>query len=718
MIENKRIVELPLNGRNVFSLVQLAAGVQPLSGINAGFNDNSNFNASNLAIAGGRGAMNAVLLDGANNASPQREEVAVAPSIDAVEEFKVYTNGASAEFGRTSGGVISVVTKSGTNQLHGSVYEFVRNEKLDARNTFAASRPPFRYNQFGGTAGGPIVLPKLYDGRNRSFFFFGYEGYRYINYANQIFKVPTESQRAGDFSRTFAANGRLMTIYDPGSVRPNPSGSGFVRDAFAGNQIPQSRFDPVARSVMAAVPLPNRAPANLVTNEQNFAHQNRRQNANDQWMGRLDHNFTDFQRLSFRITRNMNLDSGGNFYGGFLNMGGNLDRYNRDYQQAVLSETHVLSPRITGEFRVGLVLTQLFRDPPSSAADVERLGFPSIYAPWVPGMVVEDFTTLAAANTTRQTHTSASVAETLTLMRGKHTTKIGGEIRSFQRNTMSNATQLNFNRVITSNPQSPAGTGYGVATFLVGAVNDGYLSTNIKEYWRARYYALFVQDDWKLHPRLTLNLGLRYDVETEPYEKYNRRSNFNISRVNSLTGLPGVLEYAGVEFGRSPVPADKNNLGPRIGFAYTADSSNKTVIRGSYGIYYLPGFETFQEAAGWSATTALSNTSGGIQPTFYLSRGPSALVKPLGSAMGPAGFLGATVAFRMGDTRISYAQQWSMGLQRSLPGDWMLEAVYNGSKGTRLGVGGPELRRSTSTIRSISPWDSICRRRFRTRSMR
>ena len=287
VIENQRITEMPLNGRNVFSLVQLAAGVQSLSGINAGFNDNSNFNASNISIGGGRGAMNAVLLDGANNTSPQREEVAVAPSIDAVEEFKVYTNGASAEFGRTSGGVISVVTKSGTNELHGSGYEFLRNEIFDARNTFAASRAPFRYNQFGGTVGGPILLPKLYDGRNRSFFFVGYEGYRYINYADQIFTVPTESQRAGDFSSTFAANRSLMTIYDPGSTRPNPSGNGFVRDPFAGNRIPQNRFDTVAQNVMAVVPLPNRVPTNALTNAQNFAQQNRRATDNDQWMARL-----------------------------------------------------------------------------------------------------------------------------------------------------------------------------------------------------------------------------------------------------------------------------------------------------------------------------------------------------------------------------------------------------------------------------------------------
>jgi hypothetical protein len=274
------------------------------------------------------------------------------------------------------------------------------------------------------------------------------------------------------------------------------------------------------------------------------------------------------------------------------------------------------------------------------------------------------------------------------MVRGKHTIKVGGEFRTLQRNPLSNATRMSFNRAMTTNPQSPGGTGYGVATFLLGAVNDGFLSQNIREYWRAKYFALFLQDGWKVTPRLTLNLGLRYDAETEPVEKYDRRSNFNITKVNPLTGLPGVLEYAGVDFGSSPVPTDWNNFGPRVGCAYTVDSSNKTVVRGSYAIFYLPGFEIFQESAGWSATTLFSNTSGGINPTFYMSKGPSSLVQPLGSAAGPAGFLGATVSLRMGDTRISYSQQWSMGLQRALPGGWVVEAFYTGSKGTRLGVGG------------------------------
>jgi len=307
VIGNKQILEMPLNGRNVLSLVRLAAGVTPLNGDNAGFVESGNFNVSNITVSGGRGSMNAILLDGANNTAPEREEIAVSPSVDAVQEFKVYTNGAPAEFGRSTGGVISIVTKSGTNNLHGSLFEFVRNEKLDARNAFASTRPPFRYNQFGGSAGGPVWLPKLYNGRNRSFFFFTYEGWRYIDYQNRLLSVPTALQREGDFSQTRAPNGSVIPIFDPETTAANPSGTGFVRSPFPAGRIPASRFDRISAQILQAVPLPNRPPSNAITNVQNYEEQRRRATNNDQWLGRFDHNVTDRHRLSYRLAYNLNV---------------------------------------------------------------------------------------------------------------------------------------------------------------------------------------------------------------------------------------------------------------------------------------------------------------------------------------------------------------------------------------------------------------------------
>jgi outer membrane receptor protein involved in Fe transport len=687
VIDNKRILEMPLNGRNVMSLVQLSAGVQPLSGINSGFAETGNFGASNLAISGGRGSLNALLLDGANNAAPEREEYAVAPSVDAVEEFKVYTNGASAEFGRTAGGVISVVTKGGTNQPRGTLYEFLRNDKLDARNSFAASRGVLRYNQFGGTFGGPVVFPKLYNGKDRTFFFFSYEGYRNKFPANQLNTVPTPLQRSGDFSQTFLANGRQIPIYDPETTRVNPNGSGFIRDVFSGNRIPITRFDRVSSALLAGrVPLPNRPPADSVTNVQNYFLQSGRSIDNDQWLGRFDHNLNQNHRLMYRLAYNRNI------VGTERTWEATNDEFTRNYQQAVASETHTISPKMIGDFRAGYVLTVIVRFPQTTGADVDRLGYPRILPRLhLPAHGIQDFTTIGGNQVVDGGLSTISASETLTRLEGNHTLKFGGEVRAIRRNRFQfgglNGT-FNFNRDLTGNPQAPANTGYGVATFLLGAVNAGSITVGNKRHERGKYYSAFLQDDWRVTKRLTLNLGIRYEVETNPIDIFDQKSNFNLDRVNSLTRVPGVLEYAGVNFKGSPVPIDYNNWGPRFGFAYTLDRSSQTVVRGAYGIYYLPNFTTFESNQGWSASTPFNDPSIGPRPTFYLSQGPSSILQPPGSSLGDAGFLGQGVSTRLGTDRASYVQQWNFGIQRALPGNWSVEAVYTGSKGTKLGQGG------------------------------
>lgn len=691
VIENKRIVEMPLNGRNVMSLIQLTAGVTPQAGINSGFADPAGFVTTNVAIGGGRGSMNQLLFDGANNAAPERQEVAVSPSVDAVAEFKVYTNGAPAEFGRTTGGAISMITKSGTNQLHGTLYEFVRNDKFDARNTFAATRAPFRYNQFGGSAGAPIILPKLYNGSNRTFWFFSYEGYRYITYANNVLSVPTPLQRSGNFSDTRLANGTLLGIFDPESTATNPNGSGFVRTPFPGNTIPASRFDRISTQIMADVPLPNRAPTNAVTNVNNYGEQRRRLQNNDQYIGRFDHNIGNQHRLTYRLAYNYNTIRPESQFGNYLTEGEANDIFDRNYSQQVASWAYTISPTMFSELRAGYVRTLIVRDPPTSGEDLDRLGYPSIL-PRVqfPAHQIADFTTLGGGQTVEGGLHTISLHESITKVMGSHTLKFGGEVWTIRRNRFQFgglSGTFAFNRDLTNNPQAPQNTGYGVATFLLGAVNAGNLVVGSKRHERGKYFATFIQDDWRVSRRLTLNLGLRYDLETNAIDHFNERSNFNFFRTNPITDLPGVVEFAGIDYGRHPVPTDKNNLGPRFGFAYTLDDSGKTVLRGFYGIFYQGIFESFETNLGWSATTPFSNPSIGPRPNFYLSQGPASIVLPPGSSDGPASFLGLSAEGRMADDRVGYTQQWSMGLQRSLPGNWVLESLYSASKGTRIGIG-------------------------------
>lgn len=691
VIDNKRIVEMPLNGRNVMSLIQLTAGVTPQAGINSGFADPAGFVTSNVAIGGGRGSMNQLLFDGANNAAPEREEIAVSPSVDAVAEFKVYTNGAPAEFGRTTGGAITMVSKSGTNQLHGTLYEFLRNDKLDARNTFAATRAPFRYNQYGGSAGAPVVIPKLYNGKNKTFWFFNYEGYRYITYTNSVLTVPTALQRAGNFSGTRLANGTLLGIFDPESTATNPAGAGFVRTPFPNNTIPASRFNRIPVQILQDVPLPNRTPANAVTNVNNYGEQRRRLQNNDQYIGRFDHNIGNNHRLTYRLAYNYNVIRPESQFGNYLTAGEANDVFDRNYSQQVASWTYTISPSTFSELRAGYVRTLIVRDPPTSGADLDRLGYPAIL-PRVqfPSHSIADFTELGGGQTVEGGLHTISLHESVTKISGNHTLKFGGEVWTIRRNRfqfggLSGA--FNFNRDLTNNPQAPQTTGYGVATFLLGAVNAGSLTIGSKRHERGKYFAGFLQDDWHVGRKLTLNLGLRYDLETNAIDEYNERSNFNFFRVNPITNLPGVVEFAGKDYGRHPVPVDRNNLGPRFGFAYTLDEGGKTVVRGFYGIFYQGIFESFETNLGWSANTPFSNPSIGPRPNFYLTQGPSALVMPPGNSAGAASFLGLGAEGRMADDRVGYTQQWNLGVQRALAGGWVLEGIYAASKGTRIGVG-------------------------------
>ncbi|MDZ7638327.1 MAG: hypothetical protein U5J83_08780 [Bryobacterales bacterium] len=266
VVESKRIAELPLNGRHVFNLVKIVPGVQPRSNSTDGFAEISNQSFSQIRINGGPAYGNQFFLDGGVNSAPVHNEIAVVPMADAVEEFKVETNALKAEYGQTSGGVVNVVTKSGTNELHGSLYEFLRNDSLDARNAFATQPDPrtgrikqvLRYNQYGGTVGGPVFVPKFYDGRNRTFFFFGYEQWRWrASGSPRLGTVATALERSGNFSDTrrppSSASSR-SSILPPRLPR---QGGGFNRTPFANNVIAPGRFDPLSLRVLAFMPCPN-----------------------------------------------------------------------------------------------------------------------------------------------------------------------------------------------------------------------------------------------------------------------------------------------------------------------------------------------------------------------------------------------------------------------------------------------------------------------------
>jgi hypothetical protein len=308
VVGEREISDLPLNGRNAFSMVYLTPGVISNGGlVDPGFGSRGN-DVADISINGGVNGTNNFTMDGGNNTSITGNEVSANPSVDAIAEFKVQSNTMSAEYGFTLGGVVNVATKSGTNAYHGTAYEFLRNNVFDSRNAFSVTTPYIRYDQFGGTWGGPVRIPKIFDGRNRTFFFFNYEGYREHTQTTSYTTVPTLAERQGDFSHDYTVQGALIAIYDPTTTMPNPKGSGAVRQPFPNNIIPVSQIDPVSSKLLPFVAQPNTTPINAFTQQNNFYNVSRGGLQSDQLTTRVDEHISD--RNQFRAIHGLLPSSG------------------------------------------------------------------------------------------------------------------------------------------------------------------------------------------------------------------------------------------------------------------------------------------------------------------------------------------------------------------------------------------------------------------------
>jgi len=704
VVERRRIEQLPMNGRHVFNLVKLVTGVQPVDRNMDGFGEITNQGFSQIQFNGGPVYGTQVFLDGGANTAPVHNEISVVPMVDAVEEFKVETNGLKAEFGQTSGGIINVVTKSGTNSLHGSLYEFLRNDAMDARNAFATQvasntgriKPILRYNQYGGTVGGPVWLPKIYNGKNRTFFFAGYEQWRFRNSQIRRSTVPTALERAGDFTNTRDANGTLYPIYDPATTRPNPSGSGFVRDLMPGNVVPKSRQDPLSLRVQEFMPLPNSPPLNAYTNTNNFyslAVQPSNQGVTNI---RVDHRISDKDSTFFRYsgTRNTRWGTGYGLGPADPDIFARYDQ--RDNHNWILTETHIFSPSIINEVKGNVTRQNLpFQSLGYGGNWPEKLGYPSIIpqdifpAVTIGGMLQIGPTSFAFG---LRAQNQVQIADSLTWIKGKHQIKMGIDQRWVRENWINKSLpsgQFSFSAALTGNPQAPAGTGVGQATYLLGNVTGGSLTIRSHMSFESWSHASYIQDDYKVTPRLTLNVGLRYDLRSGPVERWNKHSNFDPFTINSETRMPGALLYAGVTAPRQFVGRNNLDFGPRLGFAYALTKDNKTVIRGAFGIVHLLT-ESYDmqcdgsNSLGWEATTTFASTQGSNYPAFQFSKGPTALIQPQGAQGGPSAFRGQSVRWQNLQAPPMYLQQANLTLQREVLGQWVLSASYAGSRGVHI----------------------------------
>lgn len=710
VVESKRIAELPLNGRHVFNLVKIVPGVQPRDNATDGFAEISNQNFSQIRINGGPAYGNQFFLDGGVNSAPVHNEIAVVPMADAVEEFKVETSSLKAEYGQTSGGVVNVVTKGGTNELRGSLYEFLRNDTLDARNAFATQPDPrtgrikqvLRYNQYGGTVGGPVFIPKFYDGRNRTFFFFGYEQWRWRATGNpRLSTVATAQERAGNFSNTLDGQGNLITIFDPATTTARPGG-GFTRTPFANNVLPANRFDPLSRRVLEFMPLPNATPTNAFTNANNFISLVPSSSDQGTTNMRVDHRFTENDSFFFRytVTRNTRKDHGWGL--GPADPAARNDQ--RDNHAAVVNYTKVLTPTTLNDLRVAASRQWLpFEHPSFDKNWPQQLGYPSIIPQdQFPPVTISGLLGIGSASFSAglRAQQFVQVADGMTFVRGSHTLKAGFDLRWYRLSFINRSRPsgaFDFSASLTNNPVAPAGTGIGLASFLLGEVAGGGHGYRPFFQFRALPLGVYFQDDWKVTPNITLNMGVRYDISFGPTEIHDRHSNFDPFVANPENGYLGQMVYNGAgSEPRSFVNLDKNNIGPRIGFAWNPGGTGKTAIRAGYGLMYtiaevghIQGDNT--NAFGFSVDTSFASSQPGITRAFLFSQGPDSLLRPLGADGGPSAFRGQTVRYQDRNAPTPYLQQWNFTVQQALWGGWVGSAVYAGSRGVHLFGGNYDL---------------------------
>jgi len=690
----ERIEDLPVNGRAAFALVLLAPNVHSNAGPTAsGFADRGTV-LSDWSINGSPNALNSLLVDGMEATNSYYPDLNANLAVDAVQEFRVQSGTMSATYGFTLGGVINIATKSGTNVLHGSLYEFGRNNIFDARNTFTPTELPFRFNQYGFAVGGPFYIPKVYNGKNRTFFFGNFEEYRYIQHSSMITTVPTAAERTGDFSGLLSSTGALIPIYDPSTTEPNPSGTGYVRTQYPGNKI--TALDPVAQNINQFYPLPNWTPSNPYTNSDNYNGAIIYRMNMKQYTIRGDHRISDSDSLFARYTDFLNFQNNGNS-GPWPNPVVE-DRY--DYfntHNFMLSETHTFSPSLINEFSLGVARQHFpYRDASYGQNWTVKLGLP----PSVPNVTMPeienglaDFPNVGSDGF--RGNLQYRVTDAVTLVRGSHTIKLGGQLRLLYGNnyqTGEPSGTFNFSSGLTNNPQAPSGTGNGYADFISGYVSNAEVQAYLGESEKGFSLSGFVQDDWRATRRLSLNLGLRYDYQQPPYEKNCGTSNFEPSTVNPLTGLLGSYGYACANYGKTFLDPDYKNFGPRIGFAYDLTGAGKTVVRGGYSIYYPSMFNLlfFGNTEGFANATTdyLPPGNNSNLPAFMLSQGfPTPVIQPLGRALGPNYRLSAGASYDQAKQATPMSQQWDFSVQKELPGNWVVEVSYSANHGTHLVAG-------------------------------
>ncbi len=754
VIDSQRVREFPLNARNPFMLSLLTAGVN--------FNGNIIYQRpfDNGAIAdwninGGWNRSNEFLLDGApNNAQAGGNNIALVPSVDTVQEFKIQTNSYDSQYGKTSGGIVNVAIKSGGNDVHGTLYEFARRHYWDANSFQNNARGVDRYgcapsdsqcrktntaghflDQYGGTIGGPIWVPKIFNGKDKAFFFFGYEGYREGTPTPLNLSIPAPEFAQGDFSNLRDNQGRLITIYNPFTGR-NVNGV-WTRDAFANNRIPANMLNPIAVNILKMYPAPNVPSAGSFYSQQNYFVPGGENLDKDDFYNlliRFDFNIGDRHRVFLRHASNDRtewrptnpiLDKPG--ADGQLPLIRVNDAYVLDWV-GTMNPTTIVNVRTSWNRYI-----EGSRGDPNKGHSPVELGFPQdlvrqlSVTDWFGRYELDNYSALGryfGVNFTNNFAIHPSLSKTF----HGHSIKTGVDFRLIVYNQLrpGNAFRIQGTRAFTQREynRGDALSGSSVASLLLGVPGNAEAAYNVNPSNVFRYYAPYFQDDWKVTPKLTLNLGVRWDINQSAFERHDRMNrSFDSSMVNpadrlinrtafpTLPTLKGGLLFAGV--GDQPRKAgntDMTAIQPRFGLAY--QFTRNMVFRGGIGKYYLNPNNDYLQFTGYDASTPIiTSPDSGRTPiqNFLNNPFPNGINIPPGSSQGPLTFLGRGFNFFDPTFKLPYVYQFSAGIQYELPWSSSVEVSYVGNRTYKLESNydfneiGPEFRAQCNPMEGGNP---------------
>lgn len=715
VINTRQIDNMPLSGRTPLALAQLAFGVTPTDDprFTRPFD---NAGPSGFSMGGSPSRSNELLIDGAPDTTGD-SRVAYNPPVDAVAEVKAESFQADAAYGHTGGGTVNVVLKSGSNQFHGTLYEFNQISNTAATpfftNKVGGKKPTSRFNQYGGSFSGPVVLPKLFNGRNKMFFFFAYEGIKDALPAPSTSTVPTAAQKTGNFS-ALLNSGAAYQIYDPatGTVE----GARVRRQPFAGNIIPTSRLSPIALNYLKLFSDPNQP--GRPDGQDNFVSlTNGERNDFYNYLGRLDFNLSDRHKLFFSARHNKRIGQGGNGFGKALTDNPTAtNALRRTNWGMMVDDVYTISPTFLVNSRLNWTRFEEPRVNYSDGFDSTSLGFPAYLSAAAPRKVLpriqfSRFTGMGDEGGREFPFDSFQLFETFTKILSKHSLKFGADIRQLRESDLnyllSNGSFM-FGTNWTQGPLDNAAAaplGQDLASFLLGLPTAGQFDIAAARSNLSNYYAFFLQDDYRVKSNLTFNIGLRVERETGTTERFDRSVNgFDETAASPISAaaqaayarnpipelsqfrLNGGLTFAGQNGSRLIYSTPSLTFSPRFGFAYTPNS--KTVIRGGAGIYYFSYGVGGNNAPGFSQTTAFVPTLNGfLSPSSTLANPfPNGIEAPTGNRLGLATFMGRGVTFAEDNAKSQYSARWQLSVQRELGKNSVVEVSYMANKAIRLPV--------------------------------